>query len=93
MPKSDRLTVRLPRDKMLLVEAYAKDRGLPLASIAASALMNEVNRHAGRTHLLDQVVDLLERRYPALRALDVLRELPIRSDVPMVPSPSGEGHR
>jgi len=91
MPRSERLTVRLPADAMRLAEAYAADRGLPLASIARAALMAEVNRHAGRSHLLDQVWDLLEQRLPELIASAVQTRGNHPQDKPTVLSPSGEG--
>jgi hypothetical protein len=93
MPRSPRFTIRLPREKMLLARAYAKDRGLPLASIASAALMSEVNRHSGRSHLLDELMKLLEARYPALKDFAVSGSDLTLVDVSTVPSPSGEGAR
>ena len=48
----------LSDDEYRLVMAYAADRGYPLATIARSALMAEVKRHATRSGLLTAIRDI-----------------------------------
>ena len=51
----------LSDDNYRLAVAYAADRGLPLASIARSALMAEVKRHATRSGLLTAMHEMVKQ--------------------------------
>ena len=73
-----------------LALAYAKDRGIPLAAIARSLVMSEVNRHAKRSGLLTALEGLIDAKV-AVAVEDALAarshvgdgELPHPADTPL----------
>ena len=55
-----RVYVTLSKEEGRLAKAYADDRGLPLGSLARSALMADVRRTINRSHLREAVLEDLK---------------------------------
>jgi hypothetical protein len=55
-----RVYVTLSKEDGRLAKAYADDRGLPLGSLARSALMADVRRTINRSHLREAVLETLK---------------------------------
>jgi len=63
-----RVYVTLSRADGRLAQAYAKDRGIPLGTLAGASLMADVRKTVNRSHLRDAVTAELEERMCAMVA-------------------------